>query len=430
MMNPDPFSPVSPNRRRFLKLLGLGGLSAAALPLVRPALADAAGPRRAIFVYIPNGCNPNSWHPTGTEYDFQLPAMTQPLERVKQHCVFLQGIEMYGSGGTHEGGMRKVLTGRSGQSHDLEASIDVFLGDYFRNQSQRPFLNLGVIGNEWGKPITYGTDGSPIPTEDNPLAVFDSLFGEGSEDQSQNARSLSVIDNALNEINRLKTRLGNVEREKLDYHLESLRTLEQRLSIGDGGATCDTSGFNEQGFVVTSDAYGNEYMTHANAPVIGELQTDIAVRALACDLTRVVTLKWAYPVTPLAVPESGSSKPCHQASHDFDSHFDLIKAWFVDRFAILIEQLAAYPDGNGSLLDNTVLFLTSELGHSSWHNHKNMPFVLAGGGAGGIRTGRSLSYDNAAHNKILVSIAQFMGVPINQFGDTDDTPGPLPGLMG
>ncbi len=426
-MNQDA---LSPDRRRFLKLLGIGGLSAAALPLVRPALADATSPRRAIFVYIPNGCNPNSWHPTGTETNFQLPTMTQPLERVKQHCVFLQGIEMYGSGGTHEGGMRKVLTGGSGHSHGLGASLDVYLGNYFRNQSQRPFLNLGVIGNEWSKPITYGADGSPIPTEDNPLAVFETLFGSDAGNQSQNTRRLSVIDNALNEVNQLKARLGTIEREKLDYHLESLRTLERRLSTGDSGATCDTSGFNQQGFMVTSDAYGNEYMNHANAPIVGALQTDIAVRALACNLTRVVTLKWAYPVTPLAVPESGSSKPCHQASHDFDSHFDLIKAWFVDRFAILIEQLATYPDGNGTLLDNTVLFLCSELGHSSWHNHVNMPFVLAGGRAGGIQTGRYLTYNNAAHNKILVSIAQFMGVPINQFGNTDDTPGELPGLMG
>lgn len=425
MMNPDTFSPVSPSRRRFLKLLGVGGLSAATLPLVRPALADIASPRRAVFVYIPNGCNPASWHPTGTEYDFQLPVMTRPLERVKQHCLFLEGVKMYGSGATHEGGIRKVLTGLSGQSHNRAASLDVFLGDRFRDQSRRPFLNLGVIGNEWSKPITYGSDGSPIPTEDNPLAVFDSLFGEDSEDQSQNTRRLGTIDNALAEINQLRTRLGAVEREKLDYHLESLNTLKQRFDGAEGGS-CDTSGFNSQGFAVTR----NEYLNHANFPTVTALQTDIAVRALACDLTRVVTLKLGYSVTPVVVPESGSSKPCHQASHDFDSHFDLIKAWFVEQFADLVEQLAAYPDGNGSLLDNTVLFLCSELGHSSLHSHTNMPFVLAGGSAGGIRTGRYLTYDDVAHNKILVSIAQFMGVPINQFGDTDDTPGPLPGLMG
>lgn len=411
-------------RRQFLKTLGLAGLSAATWPLVQPVLAANNAPRRAIFVYIPNGCNPSSWHPTGTETDFTLPAMTQPLNDVKDQCIFLQGFDMFGNAGTHEGGMQKVLTGRSGENHTLGVSVDVFLGEYFKTQTRKAFLNLGVIGNEWGKPITFGSDGKAIPTEDNPLSVYDKLFGENASNDAIIQRRRSLIDQSMNEVNQLQQRLGSVEKQKLDAHLEALRGMERRLATDLSEGFCDAGLFNTQGFQVTRA----EYLDHANAPTVGALQTDLAVKALACDLTRVVTLKWTYPVTGIIIPESGTRKPCHQASHDNDSHFDLIKAWYVDRFGDLIRQLQSHPEGDGTLLDNTMLFLCSELGHGAGHDHDNMPFILAGGQAGGICTGRYLQYNHTPHNKILVSIAQFMGLSINQFGDTDNAPSGLPEL--
>jgi hypothetical protein len=96
----------------------------------------------------------------------------------------------------------------------------------------------------------------------------------------------------------------------------------------------------------------------------------------------------------------------------------------------LIEQLQATPDGTGTLLDNTLVFHGSCLANGSWHNHDNMPFLLAGGSGGGMVTGRSLQYTGVPHNKLLVSIAQFMGLNITQFGDQDANPGPLAGLLG
>ena len=126
---------------------------------------------------------------------------------------------------------------------------------------------------------------------------------------------------------------------------------------------------------------------------------------------------------------------CIRDRNNLDSaeNFTRYKRWFSEQFAYLLRELDAHPDGNGTLLDNTAIFLCSELGHSSLHNHRNMPFILAGR-AGGLETGRYLDYsaanggDGETHAKLLVSIANAVGIPINSFGYTGHGDGPLQGL--
>jgi Protein of unknown function (DUF1552). len=213
-------------------------------------------------------------------------------------------------------------------------------------------------------------------------------------------------------------------------HLESLREMERKLASTTAGS-CPAWNFNPTGFQVTrTEIWRNpEYLDTNQLGVISDLHMDVAVHALACNLTRVATLVWNNSVNDVVIKEAGSYKTCHQASHEGGEDFIKIKAWYTEKLAQLIERLRSVPEGNGTLLDNTVIFLGSDLANGSWHNHDNMPFILAGGAAGGLVGGRSLQYNNAAHNKILVSIAQFMGVNINQFGTEDSTPGPLPGLL-
>lgn len=426
---------TSKHRRAFLKGLGTAGLTAGlgtlALPFARIAMAEEIHPRRAIFVFIPDGMTPSDWHAQGTGTQFTLPGMTQPLDRVREHCLFLNGIDMYGSGSTHEGGCAKVFTGAAGRSSDNAVSLDHYLGQAFKSQTIKPHLNLGIIPIYKNKHITFDTNGIAVTPELNPLVAFESLFGENADDNFQNQRKLSALDASLAELNTLRNRLGTVEQAKLDGHLEALRELEQKLNSDSSGA-CPAWNFNPTGFEVTrTELWRNpEYLDSDQLGLIGDLHTDVAVHALACDLTRVVTLKWNNSVNDTVIHETGSSKTCHQASHEGGNDFVKIKAWYTEKLAQLIEQLKAVPEGNGTLLDNTVIFLGSDLANGSWHNHTDMPFILAGGQAGGWSTGRSLQYNDVPHNKILVSIAQFMGVNINQFGTEDSAPGALPGLTG
>jgi len=421
------------NRRSFLKTLTGAGLSALSLSFARLAQAEgAAPPRRAIFVYFPDGARPEAWHAQGTGSDFTLPAMTAPLQTVRQHCLFLNGIDMFGPGSTHEGGTRKLLTGAGGGSGQREVSLDYHLGQTFKAQTIKPHLNLNVVPVWQSDDLTYDYNGVAMVPEPNPLAAFDSLFGANSNDGGANQRRISALDASLGELNTLRSRLGSAEQQKLDQHLASLAEVKNKLAASAGGS-CPAWGFNPTGFEVTRTAFWDnpEYRDTTRMELIGDLHTDVAVHALACDLTRVVTLKWNHAVNEAVITGSGSQKTCHQASHESGQDFIDIKAWYSRQLAKLIQQLAAIPQSDGrSLLDHTLIFAGSELGHGSWHDHQNMPFILAGGSAGGMVTGRSLAYDGVPHNKLLVSIAQFMGLSINQFGNQDGTPGPLPGLLG
>jgi hypothetical protein len=419
-------------RRRFLKLVAVAGLTTATLPFARLALAaGSSAPKRVIFVYTPDGALPDDWHAKGSGTNFTLPAMTQPLERVRQHCIFLSGLNMIGPGGTHEGGVIKFLTGTGGQSNTLGGSLDYYLGQAFKSESDRPHLNLNTVPIYTDKHITYDSNGVPVVPEMNPLAAFDSLFSAETKSAVINQRKTSVLDHSLLELKALQTRLGADEKIKLDTHLESLRELEQKLSSSISGS-CPAWSFNPTGFKVTRTALWQnpEFMDAKQMGLISDLHADVALHALSCGLSRVVTLKWNNSVNENVMSEAGTTKTCHGASHEAGADFVTIKAWYMERFARLIEKLEATPDGNGTLLDSTLVLHGSCLANGSWHNHDNMPFILAGGSAGGLVTGRSLQFNGVPHNKLLVSIAQFMGLSNTQFGNQDPNPGPLPGLTG
>ncbi len=416
------------DRRHFLKWAA-AGIGAAALPFASMAYADDA-PRRVIFLYFPDGMRPEHWHAQGTGTNFILPRMTAPLERVRQHCVFLSGVDMLGSGSTHEGGVLKFLTGADGRGSDKAVSLDYYLAQAFKTQTVKPHLNLNIVPVWDSAGVTFDNNGLRVAPEPNPLVAFESLFGSNANNNFIAQRRLSAMSNSLNELNALRSKLGTVEQAKLDTHTESLRELEQKLNANVGA--CAAWNFNPTGFKVTRTGFWSnpEYRDQNQMGVISGLQMDVAVHALACNLTRVVTLTWGHSVNEAIVMESGSGQTCHQASHGGGEDFIKIKAWYTEQLAKLIEQLASVPEGNGTLLDNTVIFVGSDLSNGGWHNHTDMPFIIAGGKNGGISGGRSLRFTATPHNKVLVSIAQFMGVNINSFGNQDSNPGVLPGLVG
>ena len=425
-------------RRRFLKVIGAAGITAATLPFARLAMAASPSPRRVIFVYTPDGCTYEDWHPTGSGTNFTLPGMTAPLESVRQHCVFLKGIDMLGDGGGHDG-VFKLLTGRGlqGNTNAAGVSLNYYLGQAFKSESITPHVNLNIVPVWGGSEITFDTNGIAVGSEPNPLVAFNSLFGSGNTGNSggstQNSRSLGVVDHTRTELEALRTRLGADEKIKLDTHLESLAELEHKLSAANSAVGgCGSWNFNPTGFKVTRTGFWEnpEYRDATQMGTIADLHTDVAVHALACGLTRVVTIKWNQTVNENVMSEAGTTMTCHGASHAGGAEFVKVKAWYMKYLAKLIQALESTPDGNGTLLDNTLVFHGSCIGKSDWHNNANMPFIVAGGSAGGITGGRVLEFNNVPHNKLLVSIAQFMGQNINTFGDRDPSGGTLPGLVG
>jgi hypothetical protein len=406
---------------------------AALLPLsvgfgVRPVLAGPA-PKRIVFFFIPDGVIPPLFHPTGSEFSFELSPMTKALEPVKEDLVFVSGLNMYDGPFGHDG-VFKVMTANN------TLSMDTFLADKIGSSSQLSSLYLGIHSTlENGNSYFSQLQGNKTRTpEDNPLVAFTSAFGAPGGGPSSKA---SVLDLATEDLATLRGKLGDTERAKLELHVEALREVEQRLTMNTAQVgACPTGGFNAEGFKVPADynGYPSFVNREENFEVVGKLQMDLAVLALACDVTRVVGIQWSHPVSPSRMEFTGSTQRHHDASHygnpdsDTARNFVLLQNYYSGRLRYLVDELRKRPDGDGTLLDNTLVVFFSEMGDSNIHNHDNMPFILAGRAGGALSTGRLLNYPQEAHSKLLVDIANLMDVKVDTFGYTGKGPGGLPGL--
>jgi hypothetical protein len=429
------------SRRNFVRGLGASAALAPFLSSLYASRTRAAPQKRALFVYVPDGCIPAKWHPTGSETSFTLPEMSAPLDPIKQHLVFIDGLTMYSGGATHEGGAAKVLTGVGAQS------LDIFLGEKIGAASPFRSLQLGVgstFQNGSGS-VSYIGSGQPVNPDDDPLNAFSRVFGSvggGADADLAKRKKQSVLDAALADLSALQTKLGNTEKQKLGVHLDSLREVEKRI-MGGGAATasCGAPSFDRRGFqVIETDYYPKTYHKEEQFKTVGLMQMDLAVLALACGATNVASLQWSHAVSPTHILETGVTTANHDASHYGEpssqnaKDFVTLKRWFMDQFVYLIEKMENTPDEGGSLLDNSVVVLCSELGDSNLHDHDRVPFVLAGGAGGAIRTGRYLNYQgkhngkNEPHTKLLVSVANAVGAGIDSFGYTGEGTGGLSGL--
>lgn len=433
---------IKSSRRSILGMLAAAGVaSPLGLLFGRKAMAAPSG-CKAMFVYMPDGCIPSLWHPMGGQTGFTLPTMTQPLEPMRDRLVFIRGLDMYAGGATHEGGIAKILTGTG------DVSLDIFLGDAVGADTPHKSIQLGVAANfqngsgSW----SYIGAGQQVAPEDNPLAAFDSLFGSLEQPTEPGPdwprlRAGSVIDSAIDDVKRLQQFLGSVEKEKLDIHLESLHEVEARVK-GTITGSCTEVVWNTEGFsVIETDYYPKTWEKEDLFTLVGKLQMDLAVLALSCGMTKVASLMWSHPVSPTRIPQLGTTAADHDASHygaDLNGSLALdfvaYRRFFCEQLVYLLGQMQALPDGDGTLLDNVVLMMGTEINDGNQHDHTDMPFVLAGGAVGQLQGGRSLDYrgtaggDNDAHTKLLVSIANMMGADIDTFGYDGKGAGGLDGL--
>lgn len=434
------------SRRSFLKMLGAAGVvSPLALSLGRNAMA-APGDVKVMFVYVPDGVIPELWHPSGGTTDFTLPSMSAPLEAVKDDLVFVRGLKMYAGGSTHEGGIAKLLTG------DGPVSLDIFLGDELGGNTPHKSVQLGVASNfqNGAKHMSFIGAGQSVAPDDNPLSAFDRLFGDLGQPEMPNPgpdwkqiRSTRVIDRSIDDLKRLRTTLGSTEKEKLDIHLDALQEVEAQIK-GELMGSCEEVVWNTEGFAIDpNDNYPKTWEREDHYALVGKLQMDLAVLALGCGVTNVTSLMWSHPVSPTRIPELGTTAANHDASHygsdlsgPLAQDYITNRQFYSEQLVYLLQQMAAMPGSSGSLLDDTIVFVGTDINDGNLHDHGDMPFLLAGRAGGQLTTGRSLDYrgsaggEDDAHSKLLVSIANMAGVAIDEFGYTGKGTGPLPGLLG
>ncbi len=426
-------------RRTFLK-----GLQATlALPLldamIPAATALARTPakpvRRLGFVYIPMGCDHARWTPPGEDTLGDLSPILAPLEPVKKQLTVITNLRLDKSyPGTHDtanAGFLSAAFAKHTESSDyyLGTTVDQVAAKQIGRDTQLPSLELamdlnpgaGVCNNGYAcvyqNCISWSSPTTPLPSEAHPRIVFERLFGEGGPTPARRAalRSRgSLLDSFNDDIARLKRRVGITDRVRVDQYLDSIREVERQIEHAEARVAENPMPDLERPVGVPA-----AFADHA------KLLFDLQVLAFQADITRIVSFQLTRELNNRTYPEIGVPDPHHPTSHHGNDPEKLAKiakinAFHVSLFAYFLEKLKSTPDGDGSLLDNTVYLYGSGMGNSSIHDHENLPILVAGGAACGMRGGRHIRYKNGtALANLHLTLLDRVGVHVDSFGDSN-----------
>jgi len=431
------------DRREFIRRLGA---SAAVLPFVTN-LASAAGAnaaprkRRLVILFSPNGVVPETFWPDSAAGKFELTGSLAPLAPFRDRTLLLKGISdrIRGDGDSHMRGIGCLLTGiellpgniqggsdspagwSSGRSIDQEIA-----GHLQRDPTTRTrfgSLEFGVMvpdrADTWTRMVYAGAN-RPIAPISDPYQMFARLYRPMEHRQ----RMASVLDDVRGDLARVRAAVSQEDRRLLDEHAELVRAMERELAE------------TPREVVDVPQLESGVRQTDAAVPQLSKMQIDLLVHSLMADFCRVATLQYTNSTSDLTMPWLGVNAGHHELSHkpDDDSaaqqSLTRVNTWYCEQVAYLAERLAATPEpgGSGTLLDNTLIMWTNELGKGNTHSLDNVPFVLVGGGLD-FRMGRMLEFSSVPHNRLLLSLAQGMGHGLARFGNPDYCgDGPLTGL--
>lgn len=422
------------NRRRFLRGAAGAFLALPMLEVMNDAWAGgSAFPRRFVVFFTPSGTVPSAWTPGPS---FALSPILQPLADHRDDLIVLSGVDMRSSGGDRKGhnrGIGALLTGLEplgGNDGDTGyangISVDQRIAQVVGGETPFGSIELGVRVRSTfpSDRMSYTASNQPVPPEDSPFAAFERLFGGFGEDDGAAmalaARRGSVLDAVIEDFHRLDRELGKHDRAKLESHLDAVRRVEQRLDALAGVSPACEPPMQPSSF--------NHYDS-SRYPEVGALQMELLVMALACGLTNVASLMWSSALSGIVHTWLGLTLDHHSYSHGSDPASQdalvAINTWYAERFAELLAMMKAVPEGEGTLLDNTVVFWGSELGKGQPHDCTRIPIVLAGSCGGYFATGQHVQYDAMSHNNLLLSFLEAMGVEDETFGDPQWCDGPL-----
>ncbi len=427
--------PRPTNRREFLRHLGLG---AAAFPFLcnLPSLGfenSAGRKKRLVVMFTPNGVFPEKFWPDEAGETFSLKDSTSPLEPFKDQTLFLKGISnrVRGDGDGHMRGIGCLLTGIELFPGNIQGgsdtpagwakglSIDQEIANFHQadaaTRTRFGSLEFGVMvpdrADTWTR-MSYSGPNKPIAPIDDPYQMFAKLYGRTKD----RASLVSVLDDLTEDLKKVEAAVGSEDRRLLEEHASFVRKMELELRAA-GEADLDHAVPEiEPGVKEEND----------NIPRITKMQIDLMVNSFQADFARVATLQITNSVGGARMKWLGIDEGHHALSHEPDKNASAvdklvrINKWYCEQFAYLGKRLAETPEpgGPGSLLDNTQLVWTNELGKGNSHTHDDIPFVLVGGGAD-FKTGRSLKHDRVPHNRLLMSLAHGFGHHVDAFGNPD-----------
>jgi hypothetical protein len=404
------------------------------IPAQTPSSKVAALPKIPRFIGL---FNPHGWAP---EYSTltqsgEFPFILKPLQDWKDSITLIAGLDATSSmpppgltGGDHSRSAA-VFSGvqpRKTVSDDiyLGTTIDQMIAQKYGQENALPSLQLGIEDQSslatcpWGyscayvNSISWSGPSKPLPHEANPQVVFERLFGEGGNAQERAQRKLekvSLLDAVTSEVARLNKSLPGTDRTRLNEYLEDIREIERRLK--NVAKSKDMSPEAQIPFGMPES-----FQEHIN------LMWDMQVLAFQADITRVSTLMYAHDVSMRSYPESGVGSANHAASHHGGIPKRLEDWAKINRFHVqclpyFLNKMKSTPDGDGSLLDHSLIFWASNMGDSNLHSHKSVPNMLIGGAMGQHKGGRNLQASGTTANLLLTALQMF-GIEKESIGDS------------
>ena len=425
-------------RRTMLKGVG----ASFALPLLDAMIpaATAAGKtpagqlKRLGYVFMPMGCDQSRWTPKNEKNLDQLSPILDSLAPVKDKLTVFTNMELRpaypGSHATSNSSFLSAARAKVTESTDyyLGTTADQVAAKQIGQETQLPSLELamdlmqtvGQCDNGYAcvyqNNLSWSSPTTPLPAEAHPRLVFENLFGEGGTLEERKAslrKRASLLDSITSEIKRLQRGLNASDRARVSEFLDSIREVERRIEKAELDARDNPLPDLDRPTGVPA-----AYADHAR------LMFELQLLAYQGDITRIISFQIARETSNRTYPEIGVPDPHHPLSHHGDNPAKVarmakINAFHVSLFAEYLEKLKNTKEGNGSLLDNMLILYGSGIGNPNVHDHTNLPCIVAGGGAGGMKGNRHIRYDNPTPlSNLHLTLLDKVGVKIDSFGDS------------
>src|SRR5215469_1659090 len=434
------------SRRTFLRGVGVTlslPLLDSMLPAQTPLAKTAANPQiRLGLCFIPHGAVINNWTPIGDGTDFDLSPTLIPLEPYRDRLVVVSNLAHKNAapagpgdnGGDHTRSPAVYLNGvhpKRTDGADIRAgtTIDQIAAEKIGQETPLPSLELaiedfsGLVGScdvgfscAYMNTISWRTPTTPLPMEINPRIVFDRLFGDGATAEERLERieqERSILDAVTSDVRHLEGKLGPSDRNRIGEYLDTVREIERRIQLAE-----KQNSNSNIAVPATPSGIPDDHQAHT------KLMFDLMALAFQADITRISTFMMAREVSYRTFPMLDIAEAFHPASHHQNNPARLeqltrINTYHVTLMAYFLDKLRKTPDGDGNLLDHSLILYGSGMSNSNVHNHSPLPVFVAGGAAGKMKGGRHLKYpENTPMANLLLTILNKAGVPQESIGDS------------
>ena len=426
------------SRRTLLRGVGVSlglPLLDSMVPAQTPLSQTAATSKsRLSCIYVPHGATMDKWTPAADGKGFEFTEILSPLEKFRDRVSIVSNLAHPAAGGVgsdagadHARSAAVFLSGvhpEQGSIH-VGSTIDQIAAQRIGQDTPLPSIELSIeevalscgsgYACAYSNTISWKTPTTPLPMENNPQVVFEKLFGDGSNNADRLARkqqSRSLLDSVMEQVASLQRELPASDRTRLGEYLDDVREIERRIQKAENQIPADLK--LPEAPVGVPESFDEHF----------KIMFDLQVLAFRAEITRVATLMYARDTSGAVYPQSGIRDGFHVASHHSNNRanmdkFALINKYHVEMLAYFLDKLKSTPDGDGNLLDHSMVLYGSSMSNGNQHDHDPLPVVLAGGASGQLNGGRHMTYaPHTPMSNLLLSMLDKLGIQADKHGDS------------